>query len=245
MLLPLSLPFQPDTPRSAPSLLPFPPVSADLRGDAVHGPTGGGQPRPLPVSVATLFKTDTSALVRAGLAFPQDIDESHMPQVPFESLPGDARLWVFAAADPVSAAHEPRLLAAVDGFLADWRAHGEPLTNGRVWRDQRFLAVAVDQSTAGASGCSIDGLFRSLTTVGQAIGTTLLGGGRVYYRDASGAIVCVDRATFGERAARGEVTAETPVFDTTVGTAQAWRERFELPARESWHAQLLAGARAG
>jgi hypothetical protein len=168
-----------------------------------------------------------------------------MPQVPFEKLPDDARLWVFAAADPVSPAHEPQLLAAVDDFLADWRAHGEPLTNGRAWRDRRFLAVAVDQSTAGASGCSIDGLFRSLAAVGQAIGTTLLGGGRVYYRDASGAIACVDRATFTERAARGEVTAETPVFDTAASTAQAWRERFEVPAGESWHAQLLAGARVG
>lgn len=170
-----------------------------------------------------------------------------MPQVPFASLPDNSRLWVFAAATPVDGSRADVLLAAVDEFLARWQAHGSPLASGRDWRDDRFLAVAVDPRVEGASGCSIDGLFRTLGALEPRLGTTLLGGGRVYHRDARGEIVCTDRRGFADAAASGRVGADTPVFDTTRTTVGDWRARFELPARSSWHASLLAvpGAQVG
>ncbi len=162
-----------------------------------------------------------------------------MPAVPFESLPADARVWVFGAADPVRGPAAASLLAAVDRFLAAWAAHGVPLRCARAWRDDRFLAVGVDQSTAGASGCSIDGLFRSLQALEPELGTTLLGGGRVYWRDAAGAVHGADREAFAGRLAAGGLGDATPVFDTTVTTVEEWRTRFERPLRDSWHAQLV------
>lgn len=166
-----------------------------------------------------------------------------MPAVPFASLPDDARLWVFAAADPVPAAAP--LLEAVDGFLERWAAHGAPLRAARDWRDARFLAVAVDQRTAGASGCSIDGLFRALQALEPTLGTTLLGAGRVYWRDAAGAVRVGTRAAFRAEAASGALTAATPVFDTSVTTAGDWRARFERPLATSWHAQVAAQGAGG
>ena len=163
-----------------------------------------------------------------------------MPAVPFASLPDDARLWVFAAADPVAGPAADALLAQVDRFLAAWAAHGVPLRCAREWRDDRFLAVGVDQSVEGASGCSIDGMFRTLRALEPELGTTLVGGGRVYWRDAAGVVQVADREAFGERLAAGALGDATPVFDTTVGTAGAWRARFERPLAESWHAQLAA-----
>ncbi|HET6681670.1 MAG TPA: hypothetical protein VFG84_10755 [Gemmatimonadaceae bacterium] len=167
-----------------------------------------------------------------------------MPQVSFSLLPDDGRLWIFAAAAPLDDSRAALLLSAVDDFLARWQAHGAPLISGRDWRDARFLAVAVDPHVEGASGCSIDGLFRTLGALEGQLGTTLLGGGRVYHRDASGDIVCTDRRGFSELVASGRVVADTPVFDTTRSTVGDWRTRFELPARESWHASMLAAGAA-
>ncbi|MDQ6926673.1 MAG: hypothetical protein M3154_10625 [Candidatus Eremiobacteraeota bacterium] len=163
-----------------------------------------------------------------------------MPAVPFDSLPGDARLWVFAAADPLDADGEADLLAATDAFLTGWAAHGAPLRAARDWRDGRFLAVAVDQSTAGASGCSIDGLFRSLRALEPAIGTSLFTAGRVYWRDTDGNVRSGDRAALRAAATGGTVGPETPVFDTTVTTAADWRARFERPLADAWHARVIA-----
>ena len=162
-----------------------------------------------------------------------------MPIVPFDSLPDDARTWVFGADRALGSAESARLLALVDGYLARWAAHGTPLASARDWRDDRFLTIAVDQRTAGASGCSIDALFRQLQELEQALGMSIVGGGRIFWRDASGAVQSADRSTFAELAERGAVTPETPVFDPTVTTSGAWRRAFERPARASWHAQLM------
>jgi len=163
-----------------------------------------------------------------------------MPSVPFSELPDDARLWVFAAAAPLAPEQSARLLAEVDAFLDTWAAHGEPLRAARDWRDDRFLAVGVDQSTTGASGCSIDGLFRRLQALEPALGTSMLGGaGRVYWRDTGGRVHTSPRADAKAHAASGAWGPDSPVFDLGVTTAGDWRRRFERPARESWHAALL------
>jgi len=163
-----------------------------------------------------------------------------MPRVSFDALPDDARVWVFGSANELSTPAAERLLDAVDGFLAQWNAHGSPLVCGRAWRDDRFLAIGVDQSTAGASGCSIDGLFRTLARLEPELGTTLLGGGRVYYRGADGRVKAATRTALNALARDGQIGPDTLVFDTSITSASAWREQFELPIRRSWHSQLIA-----
>jgi hypothetical protein len=163
-----------------------------------------------------------------------------MPAVPFDALPDDARLWVFASPAPLDATQRARLLDEVDRFLETWAAHGAPLRAARDWRDERFLAVGVDQSTAGASGCSIDGLFRRLQALEPELGTSLLrGGAQIYWRDGAGAVQSVPRAEMRSVTTAGALHGETPVFDTSLTSAGEWRRRFERPARESWHAALL------
>lgn len=163
-----------------------------------------------------------------------------MPIVPFDSLPDDARCWVFAARAPLDDVDEPRLMTAVDRFLKQWKAHGVPLTCGRLFRDEHFLVVAVDEAATDASGCSIDGLFRTLQELEEGIGTSMVGGGNVYFRDEGGMVHCLPLPEFELLAAQGDVTTATMVFDTTVTTLGAYRERFEGSAGESWHKQLFA-----
>ncbi len=161
-----------------------------------------------------------------------------MPMIEFDALPDDGRAWVFGASEPLDAARSAELLRTVDATLAQWSAHGVPLTCARDWREGRFLVVGVDTRDAGASGCSIDALFRALQQLERTLGTALVAGGRIFYRDAKGAVQCVDRAGYLAMARRGDVGGETPVFDTTVTTVGDYRARFERPAAASWHARL-------
>lgn len=154
-------------------------------------------------------------------------------------MPPSARVWVFGAAAPVMGAARDALFAAVDEHLKQWKAHGTPLVCARDWRDDRFLAVAVDEAATGASGCSIDGLFRALTRLEPTLGTSMISTGTVFYRPSDGSIAGVARPEFTQRARAGELAGNTPVFDLTVDTVREWREHFELPASESWHARLM------
>ncbi len=162
-----------------------------------------------------------------------------MPVVAFDTLPDASRIWTFGSDRALGEEETTTLLAGVDEHLADWKAHGAPLTVGRQLRDERFLVVAVDQSTAGASGCSIDGLFRVLQRLESTIGANLVGGGRVFYRDAHARVQSASRDQLPSLARDGAITRDTVVFDTSITDLGQWRASFEQQAKHSWVCELL------
>lgn len=160
---------------------------------------------------------------------------STMPRLSFDQLPDSARLWVFAAARPLTPNEQQRLLAAVDDFLDQWNAHRVPLDCARDLRFAQFLLVGVDEEAAGVSGCSIDSLVRTMKALGQQLDVELLDHASVFYRDPQG-VRRASRDDFAAAVARGEVTPQTTVFDNTVATAGALRDgRWEAPASTTWH----------
>jgi hypothetical protein len=161
-----------------------------------------------------------------------------MALVPFSALPDNARIWIFGSDKPLTGAVVDTLLAEVDSYLDTWKAHGFPLRAAREWRDNRFLIIGIDPTVEQASGCSIDGLFRSLQQLQTTIGAHLVGGGRVFYRDASGATHAVARDEFSTLASSGKIGPQTRVFDTSLTQLDAWRSKFEKPLAESWAASL-------
>lgn len=157
-----------------------------------------------------------------------------MPVVPFENLPDASRVWIFGSDRPLSEEGTTALLKSVDEHLSNWKAHGEPLTVGSQFRDNRFLVIAVDQSTAGATGCSIDGLFRVLQGLESKTGASLVGGGRVFYRDSNAAVQSTTRDLIPDLVQSGAITKNTVVFDTSLTDLGAFRAGFEKRAKESW-----------
>ncbi len=162
-----------------------------------------------------------------------------MPKVAFDTLPDDARVWVFGAGRTLSPSEESELLSTVDDYLDTWAAHGSPLTCGREWRYGRFLLVGVDERTAPPSGCSIDAMVRVLKGFEERLGTSLIDGSPVWYRH-DGQVESVDRAGFRGLAGSGRVGPETIVFDGTVTRAAQLRAgEWERPARDSWHGKVF------
>ena len=160
--------------------------------------------------------------------------------VDFAQLPDEARLWIFAAERQLSDREQQRLLGAVDGFLEQWKAHGAPLAAGRELRDGQFLVVAVDESAAGASGCSIDAMVRVLAELEQTLGLELVNHAPVLFRTADGAVARVSRAEFADLARRGVISPETIVFNNTLTRLQDLQGgQWETPARDSWHARAF------
>ena len=162
-----------------------------------------------------------------------------MPVTRFESLPDSSRAWVYGSDRVLAGPAADKLLAATDAFLSGWKAHGTDLVSARDWSDEHFLTIAVDQEQEGASGCSIDVLFRTLKALEKDIGAQLVTSGLVYFRDRGGKIHAVTRDEFGELAARDEVDGDTEVFDLSVTTLGEWRPRFTSRAADSWHAALI------
>lgn len=162
-----------------------------------------------------------------------------MPISDFESLPDSARVWVYGSEPALNETNTSEMLAEVDRFLHGWRAHGIPLYSARDWADDRFLTIAVDQEKEGASGCSIDGLFRTLKSLEASIGGQLVTSGLVYYRGRDGTIHAVTRDKFTELSQQGEIDVDSEVFDLSVTNLGEWRARFRSRAADSWHGSLM------
>ena len=162
-----------------------------------------------------------------------------MPLTSFEALPGSARLWIFAADHELSYQDSDRLLGEIDRFLMEWTAHRSHLTAGRDWKFKRFLFIGVDESAAGASGCSVDALVREIQRLEKGIGVTLADRGPVLFRRGA-AIERVSRGQFANLAGVGDVSPEPRVFDYTLSTVGDVRAgRWEIPAREAWHGRAF------
>src|SRR6185503_9873265 len=97
-----------------------------------------------------------------------------MPLVPFSDLPDASRVWIFGSDPALSRDSADRLLADVDEYLTQWKAHGASLTCARDWSHDRFLTIGVDTTQEIASGCSIDGLFRRLQGLERVLDARLL-----------------------------------------------------------------------
>ena len=162
-----------------------------------------------------------------------------MPRIPFDKLPSDARLWIFAAERPLTPSEQARVLEETDNFISKWMAHGVPLTAGRDLRYDQFVLVGVDERAAGVSGCSVDALVRRMQQLEGVLGLELVNNAPVLYREGQ-TIERVSRDRFAELAASGTVSPSTRVFDNTlsrVGDLQAGK--WEVKAAESWHRQAF------
>ena len=129
----------------------------------------------------------------------------------------------------------------MQAFVADWTAHRRDLQAGFDWLHGRFLLIGVDESRAGASGCSIDALTGHLRNLGAELDLDLLDSMPVWFRGPSGHVRMVSRAEFADLAVRGEVSDSTPVFDLTltrIGDLRAGG--LETAASSSWQRSLLA-----
>lgn len=162
-------------------------------------------------------------------------------RIAFSSLPPDARLWIFAAERPLSPPEQERVLGVVDAFLDEWKAHGHPLASARDLRYAQFLLVGVDESQEGASGCSVDTMVRSLTTLERQMGVELVNHGPVLYRTPQG-VAREPRPAFADRAKRSEVTPDTVVFNNTLTRVGELPDQWEVPARASWHGKAFFGS---
>ena len=160
-----------------------------------------------------------------------------MPQIPFDQLPPDARLWIFPAARPLNDEERRRVLAEADAFIDKWMAHGVPLTAGRDLRHNQFVLVGVNERAAGVSGCSVDALVRRMDQLGRELGVDLADNAPIQYREGN-TITRVSRDEFSALVAKGAVNLDTVVFDNTV-TNVGDVDRWEVRAADAWHARAF------
>lgn len=156
----------------------------------------------------------------------------------FEALPDHARLWVYQASRDLTDRECVVLEQEMAAFSKDWAAHGKALKNAFLIAYNRFLIVAVDESQAGASGCSIDSSVAVIKKAEAKFNISFFDRMLITYKE-NGKIKDASMSGFQELIKEGAVSAHTIVFNNMVTTKGEWETSWEVPVKESWHQRYL------
>lgn len=153
--------------------------------------------------------------------------------VPFDQLPPSARIWIYQANRPLTAAEQTEVQPTLHRFADEWTSHGRRLAASAVVLHNQFLVIGLDEGVADASGCSIDASVRFVQGMEQQLGIDLLEKSKLAFW-VDGHVTLLDRKQLGPAIAAGTLSAETPYFDNTIGQRQQLLERWPAPAADTW-----------
>ena len=150
----------------------------------------------------------------------------------------NSRVWVYQADRELSAAETEQVQQQLDSFATGWTAHNNQLKAKAEVRYNRFLILIVDESQAGASGCSIDKSVNFMKQVEQQFGINLFDRFNLAYRSGSD-ILSVPRDKFEELLKSGTITTNTIVFNNLAKDLTELQNNWEVPFKDSWHVRLF------
>lgn len=156
----------------------------------------------------------------------------------YEELSPDSRVWIYQS----NRIFEDQEVSEIDAILADfcsqWAAHGQELKAfGKVYFNI-FVVLMVDESQAGASGCSIDSSVGVVRKLMDQYKVDLLDRMIFSYRKADD-IELVNRTDFEKLFASGDITNSTIVFNNLVKNKSEFESQWQIALEESWHKQMV------
>lgn len=155
------------------------------------------------------------------------------------SLPDHARVWIYPSERPFTASEKATVTKHATDFTQRWVAHSNQLKAAAEVLEDRFLVLAVDESQAGASGCSIDSSVRFVQQLGAEMGVDFFNRMLFSYRTDTGEVITVGRPDFKAHYASHEIKDDTIVFDPLIKTIGELKEGFEKKLSDSWHRRMV------
>ncbi|MDB4728304.1 hypothetical protein OAF63_05895 [Saprospiraceae bacterium] len=156
----------------------------------------------------------------------------------YNSLPDTTRIWIYQSNRPISDEKLPELKVQIQQFAKNWVSHNRELKAfGDVLHNQ-FVVLMVDESMAGASGCSIDSSVHFVQSLERNFGLSLFDRMTFTYQDGE-EVKSAPRDEFAQLYAEGKINDETLVFDNLVKNKAEFEARWLKPLGQSWHKRMV------
>ena len=149
-----------------------------------------------------------------------------------------SRVWIYQSDKELTDEQALGLLDLLNKFATEWTAHNHQLKAKAEVRYNRFLILIVDESQAGASGCSIDKSVNFMKRLEQEFGINLFDRFNFAYREGN-EVLSAPRHQFEELLKSGKVNNNTIVFNNLVQDLSQLETKWEVPFKDSWHVQLF------
>jgi hypothetical protein len=149
-----------------------------------------------------------------------------------------SRVWIYQSDKELTDEEATGLLQSLNKFATEWTAHNHQLKAKAEVRYNRFLILIVDESQAGASGCSIDKSVNFMKRLEQEFNINLFDRFNFAYREGN-EVLSAPRHQFEGLLKSGKVNTNTIVFNNLVQDLSQLETKWEVPFKDSWHMQLF------
>ncbi|MCD8540238.1 MAG: hypothetical protein LRY55_11025 [Leadbetterella sp.] len=152
--------------------------------------------------------------------------------VEFETLPENARVWMYQADRNLSEAEQARVMDFLTTAVDTWVTHGMPMRGSVRLLFNRLVLLAADTGFQEPSGCSIDSSTRWLQELGQAMNLSFFDRSIGYFEDGEWKFFSVFEA--GKQVSGGIIRPDTRVMNPRVDSVGKLESLLVIPASASF-----------
>ncbi|MEL6925777.1 MAG: hypothetical protein AAFO94_17155 [Bacteroidota bacterium] len=156
----------------------------------------------------------------------------------YEELPDSTRVWIYQSSEPFDESQIAAIKQDISSFIAQWVSHNNALRAHGDLLHERFVILMVDESQAGASGCSIDKSVHFIKALEQKYGRNMFDRMNFSYLQQDH-IHTVPRDRFVELYEQGQINNRTLVFDNLVKNKLELETKWVKSLEDSWHARMV------
>jgi len=150
----------------------------------------------------------------------------------------NSRVWVYQSNRELNDNEVAEAKVSLDNFTTGWTAHNNQLKAKAEIRYNRFIILIVDESQAGASGCSIDKSVHFMQALEAKFGINLFDRFNLAYREGE-KVLSAPRNDFENLLKQGSINSQSIVFNNLVQNLAELNTKWEVPFKDSWHNQLF------
>lgn len=149
------------------------------------------------------------------------------------NLSPESRVWVYASNRIFTEQEAANINKALKEYTGQWKAHQMPLAADGSVLFNCFVVLMVDESMAGASGCSIDNSVRFIKNLGSELQVDFFDRLKLYYLDSNNLLNIVSFVQAAELYKNGVIDEHTTVFNHLVHTKATFESSWMIKLSDS------------
>jgi|CXWJ01.1.fsa_nt_gi hypothetical protein len=158
--------------------------------------------------------------------------------IPFEALPGSARIWIYQADRKFTEEEISKISERGKVFVEQWIAHQQTLKASFKVFHNLFLIIGVDESYNDASGCSIDKSIHFIREVEKTFNVNLFNRLNVVYNQNNENQI-LHFTKLKNLLKENSISLDTKIYNNLIATKQELENNWLVNIKESWVADRL------
>ena len=157
----------------------------------------------------------------------------------FDQMPDDARLWVYQSNRKFSSLELDDINSSLREFLASWAAHETALKSAYTLYYDQVIVLAVDESSHGASGCSIDASVAFMKSLEQTYAISLLDRTQIGFL-IDQEIRVLNLSKIKEAIISHKIKGEDIILNNSVSSVAEFKKSWYQTVNQSWCKKYIA-----